>query len=179
MSPTKRLLNLVVVALVLGGAWIAREQGWIDAAPESGAAGTGSSGLPGNAESSEVPVPGATRDTPSSSAVDDADVVSSLYERGASGAMVRVSGTVKKALPDDNDGSRHQRFILRLTNGHTVLVAHNIDLAPRVPLDDGDTVEVRGQYEWNDQGGVLHWTHKDPRGSHDEGWIRLDGKTYE
>ena len=93
--------------------------------------------------------------------------------------MLTAQGRVQRTLADDNEGSRHQRFILEAPGGATVLVAHNIDLAPRVPLKRGDFVEVRGQYEWNERGGVLHWTHHDPAGRHAEGWIRHEGQTYE
>lgn len=96
-----------------------------------------------------------------------------------SGVMIDASGTVSKVLSDDNEGSRHQRFILELPSGHTVLVTHNIDLAKRVPLAAGDRVVVHGQYEWNDRGGVLHWTHHDPAGRHEEGWIEHKGQRYE
>ena len=68
--------------------------------------------------------------------------------------------------------------IVDLGEGHTVLVSHNIDLAPYVDLDAGDRVVFRGRYEWNDRGGVVHWTHHDPRGRGPGGWITVDGKTY-
>jgi len=55
----------------------------------------------------------------------------------------------------------------------------NVDLAPRVPLAPGDSVEVRGEYDWNDRGGVLHWTHRDPGGRHEAGWVRHDGRLYQ
>lgn len=93
--------------------------------------------------------------------------------------MLTVEGRVQRTLADDNDGSRHQRFILETDSGHTVLVAHNIDLAPKVPLASGDRVEVHGQFEWNERGGVVHWTHHDPAGRHEEGWIRHQGRKYE
>ena len=84
-----------------------------------------------------------------------------------------------RLLPDDNDGSRHQRFILQLASGQTLLVAHNIDVAGRIDsLRVGDRVEFSGEYEWNPKGGVIHWTHHDPRGRHEAGWIRHGGKTY-
>jgi hypothetical protein len=82
-------------------------------------------------------------------------------------------------LRDDLEGSRHQRFILRLGADHTLLISHNIDVAPRIPLTEGDFVGFRGQYEWNERGGVVHWTHHDPAGRHPGGWIRHRGNVYE
>lgn len=105
--------------------------------------------------------------------------IEQLFAERRSDVVVRAAGSVARVLADDNDGSRHQRFIVELPSGLTVLVAHNIDLAPRVPLRRGDRVEVKGEYEWNERGGVLHWTHHDPRGRHEGGWIRHDGDTYE
>ncbi len=96
------------------------------------------------------------------------------------GQQVESSGMVLRVLPDDNDGSRHQRFILELSSGRTVLVAHNIDLAPRIPeLEGGDTVSFYGEFETNDRGGVIHWTHHDPQGRHVGGWLEHQGRRYE
>jgi hypothetical protein len=93
---------------------------------------------------------------------------------------VQGEGVVVRVLADDEDGARHQRFILRLASGQTLLVAHNIDVAPRVEdLRPGDTVAFRGVYEWNAEGGTVHWTHRDPSGSHAPGWLRHDGRRYE
>jgi hypothetical protein len=89
-------------------------------------------------------------------------------------------GTVIGLLRDDTDGDRHQRILLRLPDGGTLLVAHNIDLAPRVaPLAIGDTLDFHGEYVWNDKGGVVHWTHRDPAGRHEAGWLRHDGRTFQ
>lgn len=96
------------------------------------------------------------------------------------GSQVQGSGTVVRVLSDDNKGSRHQRFILQLGNGRTLLVAHNIDLAPRVDgIREGDIVEFFGEFESNPQGGVIHWTHHDPQGRHPDGWLRHEGRMYQ
>ena len=106
--------------------------------------------------------------------------VEAAYRARQSGIMMDVAGVVAKVLPDDLKGDRHQRFILALPSGHTVLVAHNIDLAPRIhALTEGDDIRLRGQYEWNDKGGVLHWTHHAPRKDHAEGWIEHAGRRYQ
>ncbi len=110
---------------------------------------------------------------------DDTHLIVQSFEAGRSDVWVQASGEVARVLPDDNEGSRHQRFLVELNNGHTVLIAHNIDLAPKVPLSRGDVVEFRGEYEWNDRGGVVHWTHHDPRGRKEGGWISHRKKTYE
>lgn len=106
--------------------------------------------------------------------------IAQAYRAQRSDLQVMGEGVVKKVLSDDLDGSRHQRFLLRLSNGQTLLVAHNIDLAPRIDgLRTGDTVAFYGEYEWNNQGGVIHWTHHDPAGRHVDGWLRHRGKTYQ
>ncbi|EIY4767177.1 DUF3465 domain-containing protein [Vibrio metoecus] len=107
-------------------------------------------------------------------------VLQQAYQSQQSDIQVQGFGQVAKVLPDDNDGSRHQKFILKLNSGQTLLVAHNIDLAPRIPnVKVGDSVEFYGEYEWNKKGGVLHWTHKDPQNRHAHGWLKHNGQVYE
>ncbi|RNE80267.1 DUF3465 domain-containing protein [Vibrio cholerae] len=107
-------------------------------------------------------------------------VLQQAYQSQQSDLQVQGLGQVVKVLPDDNDGSKHQKFILKLNSGQTLLVAHNIDLAPRIPnLKVGDSVEFYGEYEWNKKGGVLHWTHKDPQNRHEHGWLKHNGQVYE
>lgn len=105
---------------------------------------------------------------------------SSSFDQSHSNRQVQGEGVVVKVLPDDNTGSRHQKFILKLSSGQTVLVTHNIDLAPRVSsISPGDTVAFNGEYEWNEKGGVVHWTHHDPNGKHEAGWLKAAGRTYQ
>ena len=96
------------------------------------------------------------------------------------GARVETTGIVEKVLKDDSSGSRHQRFIVKLPSGQTLLVAHNIDIAPRVEgIARGDTISFSGIYEPNDKGGVVHWTHHDPSGRRAPGWIEHHGHRYQ
>ena len=108
------------------------------------------------------------------------DTIKAAYEQRQSNVQVQGSGRVKAILRDDNDGSRHQKFILVLKNGLSILVAHNIDLAPKIPnLKKGDVVDFYGEYEYNPKGGVLHWTHRDPQNRHESGWLKHDGQIYQ
>ena len=102
------------------------------------------------------------------------------YRNHQSDIQVEGSGVVIRILSDDTHGSRHQRFILKLLSGQKLLVAHNIDLAPKITsLRKGDTVEFNGEYEWNAKGGVIHWTHHDPNGRHTNGWLKHNGRKYQ
>jgi len=105
--------------------------------------------------------------------------VTDLYVQEQSGVLVEIEAKVLRLLSDDKEGSPHQRFILGLSTGHTLLVAHNLELAERVPLKIGDRVRVRGEYEFNAQGGVVHFTHRDPGFSGRHGWIELAGIRYD
>lgn len=101
------------------------------------------------------------------------------HDAGLSDVLVEAEGRVKLVLPDDTLGARHQRLVIELPEGFTVLIAHNLDLAKRVPAVVGETIRFRGVYEFNDKGGVVHWTHRDPDGKHPGGWIRHRGRTTE
>lgn len=107
-------------------------------------------------------------------------VLAEAFKSHRSDFQIQVQGKVIKVLPDDNNGSRHQRFIVKLSSGQTLMVAHNIDLAPSVDnLQAGDNIELYGEYEWNEKGGTLHWTHRDPGRRHVSGWIKHAGKLYQ
>lgn len=109
----------------------------------------------------------------------DNDVIGQAFAHRTSDIQVAGEGTVIRVLADDVNGSPHQRFIIQLDSGQTLLIAHNIDIAPRINgLGEGDSVRFYGEYAWNAKGGVIHWTHHDPRGRHVAGWITHNGKTY-
>lgn len=102
------------------------------------------------------------------------------YKNHKSDLQVKGYGKIIKILRDDTKGSKHQRFILKISNKITVLIAHNIDLAKRVRnIRVGDKITFYGEYEWNKKGGVIHWTHHDPRARHTNGWLKHNGKTYQ
>lgn len=118
--------------------------------------------------------------TQPSSAQTSSVETSTRSEQWRAGQQVKGSGRVVRVLSDDNDGSRHQRFILEMSSGQTILVAHNIDLAPRISsLTAGDTVGFYGEFETNSQGGLIHWTHHDPQGRHVAGWLEHRGRRYQ
>ncbi len=85
---------------------------------------------------------------------------------------------MQRLLHDDRDDGCHQRLILRLPGGQTLLLAHNLDIAERVPLGLGDRIRFRGLYEWNDLGGTVHWTHHDPHGNEQGGYVRFRRRDY-
>lgn len=105
--------------------------------------------------------------------------VAEAFRTRRSNVELEAAGRVTRLLPDDNQGSRHQRFLVRVEGGATVLVAYNLDLAPRVPVREGDSVGLKGEYVWNDRGGIMHWTHRDPAGRHEAGWVSVSGHRYQ
>ena len=66
----------------------------------------------------------------------------------------------------------------------TILIQNTNDTGIRaddegvsVPLNF--SVEFYGQYEWSREGGVIHWTHRDPNGYHVGGWLKHMDVTYQ
>jgi hypothetical protein len=106
------------------------------------------------------------------------DVIA-LQKAHARSAEVTVLAPVYKLLSDDLEGLQHERFLLKLTNGTTILVAHDTSYAPRVPVQQGGIVRIRGEYIWNPKGGLIHWTHMSDSPFHEGGWIDYQGKRYQ
>jgi Protein of unknown function (DUF3465) len=106
--------------------------------------------------------------------------IEQAFKQRKSNVQVEGKGEVVKILADDNSGLRHQKFLVKISPEQTLLFAHNLDLAPRIDqLAIGDTIEFKGEYVYNPKGGIVHWTHKDPKGEHQAGWIKHNGKVYE
>jgi hypothetical protein len=107
------------------------------------------------------------------------DILRAYHAQGP--AMVDFSGPVTSA-PTYFMGSRthceHEEFGVQSPAG-PVDVIDNVKLAPRVPLQPGDAVEIRGEMV-HDPGKepIVHWTHADPAGKHPGGFIRFQGRTY-
>lgn len=112
--------------------------------------------------------------------VDSDELLTELFANVQSNVQVYGTGTVISILSDDLNGSRHQRFIIELKSKQTLLIAHNIDLAPRIDtLAVNDQIEFFGEYEWNNKGGVIHWTHHDPEEIHVNGWLFHNNVIYQ
>jgi len=168
-TPRRLIALLLVAALAVVYQLLVREPKPADARPRPSAA------------PATVRREGASTPTPSrtSAVAPSAGSVAAAFRSHAHAAIVEGSGRVAKLLADDRQGSRHQRFLLRVDGGPTILVAHNIDLAERVtPLHAGDVVRFRGEYVWNAKGGILHWTHADPEGRREGGWIESGGQRF-
>jgi hypothetical protein len=58
------------------------------------------------------------------------NIIASAFNNRKCNVQVDGQAVVIKILPDDLEGTRHQRFIVRLSSGQRILIAHNIDLPP-------------------------------------------------
>jgi len=103
------------------------------------------------------------------------------YAEKRSNVEVTAQGVVMSVLTDDSGPSGvHQRFIFRLAGStQTVLVDNNVTIGQRAPVLQGSDVSVHGEYVWNDQGGLIHFTHHDPEHTHEGGWIEMSGVRYQ
>ena len=95
---------------------------------------------------------------------------------------VQWSGTVT-SVPTFFRGSRtraiHEQFDVRRDDGATFRVIDNVDIAPRVPVVPGDRITVHGELVHDaHRRPIVHWTHHDPRGRHESGWIERAGQRY-
>ena len=101
----------------------------------------------------------------------------SHLEVTADGSIARVLGTRR------GPSGVHEGFLLHLGGsagrGLTVRVESNVDLTGPIPLRAGQAATVRGEYVYDPRGGLIHYTHLDPRGRHAAGYVRVDGRIYQ
>ncbi|QDK37045.1 DUF3465 domain-containing protein [Bdellovibrio sp. NC01] len=114
------------------------------------------------------------------SSAGDADIVRAVNAQKRVNFVEGSGMVVIKVLPDDNEGLKHQKWIVRLSNGKQMQAVYNSDedLCPRIPIKVGDVVAMGGMFLWTNQGGLLHWLHHDPRGNRPDGYVQLNGKFY-
>lgn len=109
---------------------------------------------------------------------DDGDLIRAMLGRRKVHFLEASQLVVTQVLPDDRQGRTHQKFLVRTSNGGSVLIVYNTDLCPRVPVRIGDRISVGGEYIWNNAGGLMHWTHFDPRRHRPSGYVELNGYFY-
>lgn len=105
--------------------------------------------------------------------------IANAQQRGKGVNYLEVQdAVVSKLLPDDTQGRPHQKWVVSLANGRSLLSVYNADMGERIPLKVGDTVSMGGQYIWDRSGGLIHWLHHDPKGRRPDGWVELNGVVY-
>lgn len=94
--------------------------------------------------------------------------------------FVEGSGmVVTQLLPEDHSGSPHQLWMVKLSNGQSIQAVSNLDMCQKIPLQVGDKVGMGGQFIWTkEKRGLIHWLHRDPKGSRPDGYVTLNGTTY-
>ena len=104
------------------------------------------------------------------------------FQSSASHVEVVAAGSVTRVLGiRPGVTSPHEGFLMRLNSACTltVRVEVNTDFTGTIPLQPGEGVSVKGEYEYYGLGGVIHWTHRNLRGSHPGGYIAAGGRVYE
>jgi hypothetical protein len=102
---------------------------------------------------------------------------------GRSGSEVTVEGSVVRVL-ETHGGTQgvHKRFVVAVRAGSAeqdLLVADNISIGRTAPIQPGDEVTVKGELAIDPSGPVIHWTHHDPRGRHESGFVSYKGVLYD
>jgi hypothetical protein len=112
----------------------------------------------------------------------DDRAVCDAYGAARSHVEVVADGTVTRLLGvAPGRVSPHEGFLMRLSSACNLVmrVEANTDFTGPIPLAENQRVSVKGEYEYYPGGGVVHWTHRDPRGRHEGGYIQTNGRLYE
>ena len=112
-------------------------------------------------------------------AKNDSDKIMAAWEKRQSNILVEAEGQVVLELPDLEDIKTVQRFMVSLENGHRVMIVHDLDVAPRVPVSVFSEIRFKGEFDWTQAGGMIHWTHRDISGKREGGWIEVLGQRYQ
>jgi uncharacterized protein DUF3465 len=103
--------------------------------------------------------------------------------QGRNGSEVTVEGAVVRVLATSSGTQgAHERFVVAVKAGNAeqdILVADNVTIGRAAPVRRGDDVIVRGELAIDPAGPVIHWTHHDPRGRHESGFVRVNGQLYD
>jgi hypothetical protein len=111
--------------------------------------------------------------------VDDSDIIATAYQHQTSNILVEAEAKVVYVFPVIKHRELNfQEFRVELTNGHRVRIIHDLNEAEAVPLRASDVIRFRGEFDWSDDGGLIHWTHDDPKGERGDGWIEFGGSRY-
>ena len=101
------------------------------------------------------------------------------YQERVSGLQLSVSGKITHVFPSPETGDQHQKFIVQLDAGQSVMVIHNRALGSAIDgLLEGETIEVFGEYQWDQGGGIIRRTHQDPASHRQAGWVKYKGRIY-
>ncbi|MCA1778196.1 MAG: DUF3465 domain-containing protein [Xanthomonadaceae bacterium] len=101
------------------------------------------------------------------------------FEDGRTSIWVSGQAPVSQILGDEGIGGPHQRFVLRLNEGVTIIVRHSLQASERVPVERGDSVRFHGRYDWEASGGIISLTHSDPEQPGGGGWVEHKGVRYD
>jgi len=97
-------------------------------------------------------------------------------------SRVEVTAVVRDLGLRRGPSGLHEGFLLHLDgaagHGLTVRVEDNVDITGPIALRLGDAVEVRGEYIYDSRGGLIHYTHHDPRARHPGGYVRVGNRTF-
>lgn len=109
---------------------------------------------------------------------DDSEIVRAVVNRRRVDFVEGRGMVVIRTLADDTNGLRHQKWVVQLSNGSSMMAVYNLDMCERVALKVGDHVAMGGQFVWTNQGALLHWLHYDPRKTRPDGYVEVNGKVY-
>ncbi|MBX3019076.1 MAG: DUF3465 domain-containing protein [Bdellovibrionaceae bacterium] len=110
---------------------------------------------------------------------DDRDLVKANRDRRTVRFLRAANLTVTKLMPDDTQGSRHQRFYAKLSDASEVYIVYSLEYGRvRVPVTVGSRIGVGGEYRWTKFGGLLHWVHEDHRDQRPDGYVEVRGVRY-